>query len=81
METVARLGGCENSAPGNFCSGKLEKSQPTDVCPVPGGTSRPPSSSAHPPPSAPFPVAPWFDLSGLSDQREQNLKGILLLAR
>lgn len=81
METVACLGDCENSAPGNFCSGKLEKSRPTDVCPVPGGTFCPPSSSAHTPPPAPFPVPPWSDLSGLSDQREQNLKGILLLAR
>lgn len=80
METVVCLGGCENSAPGNFCSGKLEKSQPTDVCPVPGGTSRPPSSSARPPPPTPFPGPPWSDLSGLSDQREQNLKGILRLA-
>lgn len=31
----------------------------------------------HPSPSCSLPVPPWSDSSGLSDQREQNLKGIL----
>lgn len=43
---VACPGDCDNTAPGKFSSEKLEKSQPSDVCLVPGGLLPAPE---HPP--------------------------------
>lgn len=58
----------------DFVLRNWKTSQPSDVCPVPGGTSHPPHPRTSP--SCSLPVPPWSDSSGLSDQREQNLKGI-----
>ena len=45
---VASPGDCDNTAPGKFSSEKLEKSQPSDVCLVPGGPSHPPCPEHQP---------------------------------